>query len=94
MRPFFAVLLVGLVLLISAAVVGVASRSADTTPVSLADSVSPRLSPSLGVTVSLERYDAVQRAAVLDAISTSGFGWVRQRFPWDAIEPEPGVQNT
>ena len=22
---------------------------------------------------------------------TSGFGWVRQRFPWDAIEPEPGM---
>ena len=91
MRPFFAILLVGLVLLISAAVVGVASRSADTTPVSLADSVSPRLSPSLGVTVALDRYDAAQRAAVLDTISTSGFGWVRQRFPWDAIEPEPGV---
>ena len=33
MRPFFAVLLVGLALLIGAAVVGVASRSADTTPV-------------------------------------------------------------
>ncbi len=41
--------------------------------------------------MALERYDAPQRAEALDAIAAAGFGWVRQRFPWDLIEPAPGV---
>ncbi|MGQ9683290.1 MAG: O-antigen ligase family protein, partial [Anaerolineae bacterium] len=44
----------------------------------------------LGTNVSLEQYDAVARERTLDAISRAGFGWVRQRFPWDAIEPVQG----
>jgi len=46
--------------------------------------------PRWGVNVALEQYDddALQRN--LDAISTIGFSWVRQTFPWAKIEPEHG----
>ncbi len=91
MRPFLAILLVGLALLLSATLLGVANRAPANSPAPLAEVVTPRLSPPLGVTVSLERYDTAQRTAALDAIAAAGFGWVRQRFPWDAIEPEPGA---
>ncbi|MBN1641915.1 MAG: O-antigen ligase family protein [Anaerolineae bacterium] len=43
-----------------------------------------------GTQVTLEQYDAqaVQRA--LDDVVSLGFTWVRQRFPWHAIEPRRG----
>lgn len=52
--------------------------------------VSPRLLPGLGVGVALQRYDEATLSATLDAIQEAGFAWIRQRFPWDQIEPEPG----
>ncbi|MDW8099754.1 MAG: O-antigen ligase family protein [Anaerolineae bacterium] len=45
----------------------------------------------IGVNVALERADEATVEATLDAIAAAGLIWVRQRFPWDAIEPEPGV---
>lgn len=90
MRTFLVALLVGLALLISAFVLGVASRTALSAPTAPAQDATPRLAPWLGVSVALEQGDAQQRAATLDAIASAGFGWVRQRFPWDAIEPQPG----
>lgn len=50
-----------------------------------------RPAQALGVNVALERYDPAQRGETLDAIVAAGFGWVRQRFPWEQIEPAPGV---
>ncbi|MEA3337974.1 MAG: O-antigen ligase family protein [Chloroflexota bacterium] len=52
--------------------------------------VIPRHSPIMGTNVALQQYgDNAQRYDVLQAIAGAGFGWVRQRFPWDLIEPEP-----
>jgi hypothetical protein len=47
----------------------------------------------VGVTIDLERADEGAVAATLDAIAASGLTWVRQRFPWAAIEPQPGVYD-
>lgn len=91
MRPFLAVLILGLALLMGAFVMGVASRSTAGASLPPAITDANRLAPALGVTVALERYNAAERAAMLDAVTASGFGWVRQRFPWDQIEPEPGA---
>lgn len=44
----------------------------------------------LGVNVDLAHATPQQRAEALDAIAAAGFGWVRQRFPWDQIEPAQG----
>ena len=44
-----------------------------------------------GINVSLEQYrdeQALERS--LDLVVEAGFRWVRQRFPWAEIEPEPG----
>ena len=46
--------------------------------------------PLAGVNVELTQYDADALAQELDAIAAAGFTWVRQTFPWAAIEPEPG----
>jgi len=50
----------------------------------------PALTPSLGVNVALEQY-ATEEALVqaLMTIRAGGFTWIRQRFPWDEIEPSP-----
>ncbi len=45
----------------------------------------------IGVNVALEHADDATVEATLDAIAAAGLVWVRQRFPWDAIEPEPGA---
>jgi len=46
----------------------------------------------MGVNVSLEQYasEAELRSA-LQLIRQAGFHWVRQRFPWSEIEPNPGT---
>jgi O-antigen ligase len=44
-----------------------------------------------GVNVALEQYDAIALEQALTRVEEAGFGWVRQVFPWDAIEPQPGV---
>lgn len=51
--------------------------------------------PFLGATVALEQYGvdaagAQQRRAALNRLQSHGFGWVRQRFDWAQLEPEPG----
>ncbi|MBN1138745.1 MAG: O-antigen ligase family protein [Anaerolineae bacterium] len=48
---------------------------------------------SLGINADLSRYDAVAREEALAAMEEAGFHWLRQRFPWDAIEPQPGVYD-
>jgi O-antigen ligase len=45
----------------------------------------------IGVNVALEHGDDAIVEATLDAVTAAGLVWVRQRFPWDAIEPEPGI---
>ena len=42
---------------------------------------------SLGVNTALEQYDDQGLAQAVTLISQGGFRWVRQRFPWDQIEP-------
>ena len=44
----------------------------------------------LGVNVDLGRVPAQRRDALLTSLQESGIGWVRQRFPWNEIEPQPG----
>ena len=46
---------------------------------------------SLGVSVDLSRLDAPAREEALAAMEAAGLHWVRQRFPWNAIEPQPGT---
>ena len=42
----------------------------------------------LGVNVDLQQYDPTELSQVLADIEASGFRWVRQRFPWNELEPE------
>ncbi|RMF32414.1 MAG: hypothetical protein D6759_08440, partial [Chloroflexi bacterium] len=47
--------------------------------------------PLLGVNVALEQYtDDAALDQALQLIADGGFAWVRQTFPWAAIEPAPG----
>ncbi len=48
---------------------------------------------SLGVNADLSRYDAAGREQALIAMEAAGFRWLRHRFPWDVIEPQPGVYD-
>jgi O-antigen ligase len=48
---------------------------------------------SLGINTDLSRYDALGREEALAALQSAGFRWLRQRFPADAIEVEPGVYD-
>jgi len=43
-----------------------------------------------GINVELSQYTGVELGRVLDFVQQAGFCWVRQRFPWAEIEPEPG----
>ncbi|HEY64924.1 MAG TPA: hypothetical protein G4O02_10175 [Caldilineae bacterium] len=44
----------------------------------------------IGVNVALEQYDAEALASTLDRLRAADVRWLRQRFPWDQIEPTPG----
>ncbi|NMC03375.1 MAG: hypothetical protein GYA30_13495, partial [Chloroflexi bacterium] len=46
--------------------------------------------PPLCVNAALEQYDPQRLEWALDLAAEGGFTWVRQRFPWSEIEPEPG----
>lgn len=48
---------------------------------------------AFGVNADLSRYDRAAREEILAGMEKSGFRWLRQRFPWDAIEPQPGVYD-
>ena len=45
----------------------------------------------MGVNVELSQYDADALERALSDIASLGFHWVRQRFPWQAIEPQSGA---
>jgi O-antigen ligase len=45
---------------------------------------------SLGVNIDLSLLDGEERALALDTMEAAGFRWLRQRFPWEAIEPARG----
>lgn len=47
--------------------------------------------PFLGINVALDGMNATARRQALARLRQSGFGWVRQRFDWGALEPQPGV---
>ncbi len=48
---------------------------------------------SLGSNADLSRFDAAAREQALTAMEAAGLRWLRQRFPWDRIEPERGVYD-
>ena len=93
MSKWLALLLLGIALLAGATGLAWAQRAAASWPAGHPPAMLVRPAQPLGVNVALERYDAQQRAETLDAIAAAGFGWIRQRFPWDLIEPAPGVYN-
>ena len=86
MSKWLVFLLTGLALLAAATGLALARQSAalhlDETP-----PLGARLPRNLGVNVALESSTPQERNAALDAIAAAGFGWVRQRLPWDQIEP-------
>ncbi len=43
-----------------------------------------------GLNVALESYGEAELEQALEDISALGCRWIRQRFPWDQIEPKPG----
>jgi O-antigen ligase len=53
----------------------------------------PLADKSVGVSTDLTRLDAAARQAALSSMEAAGFHWLRQRFPWDAIEPSPGTYD-
>jgi O-antigen ligase len=48
---------------------------------------------SLGINADLSQLEAGEREQALAAMEAAGFHWIRQRFPWDAIEQEQGVYD-
>ncbi len=50
----------------------------------------PFREPLAGVNVELSQYDTAAMNAHLEIMASLGITWVRQTFPWSAIEPEPG----
>jgi len=90
MIKWLVVFLIGLALLAAATGLALAQQSA-AAHLREAPPQAARLPRSLGVNVALEQYDPQQRADALAELAAAGFGWVRQRFPWDQIEPMPGV---
>lgn len=46
--------------------------------------------PILGVNVALEQYSEAELEQALSHVADAGFVWVRQRFVWRQIEPQPG----
>jgi len=51
--------------------------------------ITPTVPERLGVNVALEQYDDATLAEVLDGLQAGGVRWLRQRFPWAEIEPQP-----
>ena len=46
--------------------------------------------PRTCVNAALEQYEGQELLWAVETIEVGGFTWVRQRFPWAAIEPQPG----
>ncbi len=92
MNKWLAFLVLGIALLAGATGLALAQRAAAANmgqPAAMPD----RPARSLGVNAALEQYQPAERAETLNAIAAAGFGWVRQRFPWDQIEPSPGLYD-
>ncbi len=51
----------------------------------------PYRAPLAGVNAHLAQYTPAELNTQLDAMAQMGITWVRQYFPWAAMEPEPGV---
>ncbi len=49
--------------------------------------------PLLGINVALEQATRLQRRAALARLKASNFGWVRQRFDWQHLEPTADQLN-
>ncbi len=47
--------------------------------------------PPVCVNAALEQYEGERLDWALGLIAEGGITWVRQRFPWSELEPEPGV---
>lgn len=90
MSKWLVILLAGLAMLAGATGLALAQQPAAVHP-DLAPPAAVHLTRNLGVNIALEKASAQERSAALDAIAAAGFGWVRQRFPWDQIEPEQGA---
>ena len=45
---------------------------------------------SVGINVEMELLPPAEQAARLQALHSQGFGWVRQRFDWQTLEPQAG----
>ncbi len=46
--------------------------------------------PFRGITAELDALPAAERQARLTALRASGYGWLRHRFDWGRLEPQPG----
>ncbi len=51
----------------------------------------PTVQPRLGANVELTQYAAYELDAHLSRMDRAGITWVRQQFPWNEIETQPGV---
>ncbi|MCX6050794.1 MAG: O-antigen ligase family protein [Chloroflexi bacterium] len=49
--------------------------------------------PLLGINVALEQLNPGERRAALARLKASNFGWVRQRFDWQQLEPTSGQSD-
>ena len=49
--------------------------------------------PFAGINVDPQTVEAGQRRETLSALRRAGFAWVRLRFDWGALEPQPGVYD-
>ncbi len=58
------------------------------------DGLSPTMpalaQPRFGANVAMDRYTTQQEIEALQMLRDLGFATIRQRIPWEAIEPEPG----
>lgn len=86
-----AVLLLGIALVAGATGLAWTQRSRSAVPASQPRPAAAAWAQPLGVNVDLAPLTPQQRADALDAIAAAGFRSVRQRFPWEQIEPAPGV---
>lgn len=95
-RGFSPLLRLGLLMLVTAgllAAVYLVGRGAQTARAGYPGTphqIAPALDHPLGVNVDLAQHEGRALADTLARIETSGFAWVRQRFPWAEIEPQPG----
>jgi O-antigen ligase len=67
------------------------ARGAGLTSLPLPQSSMTSPPPFLGVNIALEQRSPREQQVALARLTDSGFGWVRQRFDWGKLEPQPGA---